>query len=404
VTDRTPFLFVSHEGTRTGAPMMLLHFLRWIREHSTIDPQIALLRGGPLTELFAEVGPTTVVGDIVDWPERSLNETRLENRGLLRPAMELQKFRMRSAVQELRGIEHVYLNSSVSLRLLHHLPDAKVSISHIHELQSSLPWSIRPQDPALMRSRITHFVAAADCVADNLVRSYDIERSRISRLYEFIETGPVNDPPERARAEIRAELGLPDDAFVIGGCGYADWRKGIDLFVQMARHAGLQGRRDVHFVWVGDLPGGHEREELDRDVRHANVDGRLHLVGLQSRPFDWYRAFDVFALTSREDPYPLVGLETSLLGVPMICFDRSGGMIELVGRGEAEGLGESGVIVPYLDVEAMAEGAIALLDDPERRAAIGERAAAIVRRDHDVEVAAPELLGIIERVVGRRLA
>lgn len=404
MSERTPILFVSHEGTRTGAPMMLLHFLRWLREFGRVDPQIALIRGGPLTEEFAELGPTTVLGEDVDWPEPSPTEVRLGIRGLHGPSLQVQKLRMRRTVATLRGAQHVYLNSSVSLRLLHHIPRTETAISHIHELQSSLPWSLRKQDPALMKSRVSHFVAAADCVAENLTLSYGIEPSRITRLYEFIDTAAVVRPPERDRASIRAELGLPDDAFVVGGCGYADWRKGIDLFVQMAKHVGERDRRDIHFVWVGEIPGGHEGDELQRDIEHAGVEGRLHLVGLQSRPFDWYRAFDLFALTSREDPYPLVGLETSLLEVPMVMFDRAGGMIELIGRSADEGLGESGVIVPYLDVEAMGDAAIELLDDPERRADIGRRAAHVVRRDHDVAVAAPELLAILERVLRRRLA
>lgn len=403
-TGQTPILFVSHEGTRTGAPMMLLHFLRWLRENSRVEPEIALIRGGPLAAEFAELGPTTVLGDVVDWPTPSLTEVRLTSRGLHRASLAVQRVRMRSKVQALRSQRIVYLNSSVSLRLLHHLPEAQTAISHIHELQSSLPWSLRPLDPTLMRDRVSHFVAAADCVADNLVNSYSVDRERISRLYEFIDTAAVVQPPERSRADIRAQLGLAPDDFVVGGCGYADWRKGIDLFIQMAKAVGESGRRDVHFVWVGARPEGYELEEQELDIAHAGVDGRLHFVGLQDRPFDWYRAFDVFALTSREDPYPLVGLETALLGVPMVCFDRSGGMIELVRRGADEGLGETGVIVDYLDVEAMGSAVVALLDDQPRRAAIGQQAAQVVRRDHDVAVAAPQLLEIIERVTDRRLA
>src|SRR5690606_17003431 len=110
MTTRTPILFVSHEGTRTGAPMMLLHFLRWLREHGKVDPQIALLRGGPLTEQFAELGPTTVLGDVVDWPTPSNNEVRLELRGLYGPSLQLQRLRMRSTVAPLREARHVYLN------------------------------------------------------------------------------------------------------------------------------------------------------------------------------------------------------------------------------------------------------------------------------------------------------
>lgn len=403
MSERTRILFVSHEASRTGAPMMLLHFLRWVREHAAIEPQIAVLRGGPLVEEFAELGPTSVLGDVVDWPTATRAEAALGHRGFDRASFALQRRQVRPLVAPLRDARIVYLNSSVSLRLLHHLPQVETAISHIHELQSSLPWSLRPRDPALMRSRVDHFVAAADCVADNLVGSYGIDRADISRLYEFIDTGRVVAPPTRQRDDIRAELGIAPDAFVVGGTGYADWRKGIDLFVQMAKEVGAAGRHDIHFVWVGERPGGTEGEELDRDIERAAVGERLHLVGLQARPFDWYRAFDVFALTSREDPYPLVGLETALLEVPMICFDRSGGMIELVRRSLDEDAGESGVIVPYLDVEAMADAVVALVDDPGRRAAIGRQAARVVRRDHDVSVAAPELLQILERVTQRQL-
>lgn len=403
MSERTRILFVSHEASRTGAPMMLLHFLRWVREHAAVEPQIAVLRGGPLVEEFAELGPTAVLGEVVDWPPPGRTEARLNRFGLSRASLAVQRAQVRPLVAPLRDARIVYLNSSVSLRLLHHLPRVETAISHIHELQSSLPWSLRPQDPVLMRSRIDHFVAAADCVADNLVASYGVDRDDITRLYEFIDTDRVVAPPTKLRDDIRAELGIPPDAFVVGGTGYADWRKGIDLFVQMAKAAGEAGRHDIHFVWVGEIPGGFEGEQLDLDIEHASVGSRLHLVGLQARPFDWYRAFDVFALTSREDPYPLVGLETALLEVPMVCFDRSGGMIELVRRSLDEGAGESGVIVPYLDVEAMADAVIALVDDPDRRAAIGRQAARVVKRDHDVSVAAPQLLQILERVTKRQL-
>lgn len=401
MSQRTRILFVSHEGTRTGAPMMLLHFIRWLREHSTVDPEIAIIRGGPLTEEFAELGPTTVLGDVVDWPIPSTAEKRLQRRAP-RAAFALQRARVRATVRDLHGPSIAYLNSGASIRLLHHLPHIRTSIAHVHELASSLPWSLRPQDPPLLHDRIDHVVAAADCVAESLVQRYRISRDRLSRVYEFIDTDAVVAPPVRSRTEIRAELGLPEDALVVGGSGWADWRKGIDLFIQLARSVVRSGRRDVHFVWVGGLPGGFEWEQIAMDIAHSGAEAHLHLVGLRDRPFDWYRTFDVFALTSREDPYPLVGLETALLQVPMLVFEDSGGMIELLRRDHVA-TGELGVIVPYLDVEAMADAALALLDDPGRRSSIGQRIGAVVQRDHDVDVAAPQLLEVIERATGRSL-
>ena len=85
----------------------------------------------------------------------------------------------------------------------------------------------------------------------------------------------------------------------------------------------------------------------------------------------------------------------------MVCFD-AGGMTELVARSEQEGRGESGIVVPYLDVEAMAAAVTALADDPARRRAMARVSAATVARDHEVEVAGPQLLAVIERVLAER--
>jgi glycosyltransferase involved in cell wall biosynthesis len=381
--------------------MALLHLVRWLHDNSGIEPRMAILRGGPLVDEFAEVGPTTVLGTEVDWPRPTAAERRLIERKRYRAARRRQVARLRDDVAPVASSRAVYLNSVASIRLLHHLPATESVITHVHELRSALRWSLAPQDQPLLRSRVDHFIAAADCVADNFVDQFGIPRADITRIYEFIDPPRVLAPPERDRTTLLAELGLPDDALVVGGSGWADWRKGIDLFTQLARTVVRGGRDDVHFVWVGGLPEGRDGEQIAFDVARSGAAANVHLVGLQSRPHDWYRAFDVLALTSREDPYPLVGLEASLLEVPMVCFDRSGGMLELVGRSVEEGLGESGAVVPYLDVEAMADAALGMLDDPDRRRAMGARAATIVGRDHRVDAAGPQVLEVIERVLSR---
>jgi glycosyltransferase involved in cell wall biosynthesis len=323
--------------------------------------------------------------------------------GLDPAARWLRARRVAPTLASVAGSRIAYLNSSASLRILHHLPAVRTAIAHVHELQSAFQWSLLPEDHELLRTRVDHVVAAADCVADNLVRRHAVDPLHITRVYEFIDTTKADAPPDEDRLQIRARLGLPPEATVVGGCGFADWRKGIDLFVQLARAVRATGHDDVHFVWLGARPGGSEHDQLEFDIEHSGTADRIHLVGLQHHPFDWYRAFDVLAMTSREDPYPLVGLETSLLGVPMVCFDGAGGMTELVTRDVAAGDGPAGVVVPYLDVEAMADAVAGLLDDPARRATLGARAAAIVRREHEVEVAGPQLLDVIERVTKKQL-
>lgn len=391
-------LFVSHEATRTGAPIMLLHLLRWLREESDVEPEVALLRGGPLEAAFLDVAPVHILGDQVRWPGRPLHEAALSKLGQEGAANRLRRLRLAREVRPLLEAPVVYLNSAVSLRLLHFLAPGQRVICHVHELEMGLRSALTPEDAALLRTRVDVVVAAADCVADNLIRNWGVSSTRITRVYEFVTADDLVAPSMRTTADLRAELGVPGDAPIVGGAGSTDWRKGVDLFVQVARRLVHTHRSTAHFVWVGGENEGPDHWPVAFDVAQAGLEDRTHFVGLQDRPYDWYRLFDVLTLTSREDPYPLVGLETSLLEVPMVCFERAGGMTELIDREAAEG--EVGVAVPYLDVEAMAAEVAALLENPTRRKAAGRRARAVVRRDHDVAVAAPELLKVVERVAG----
>lgn len=86
-------------------------------------------------------------------------------------------------------------------------------------------------------------------------------------------------------------------------------------------------------------------------------------------------------------------MEAAALGVPIVTFDN-GGAPELVAKG-------CGVVVPYLDVEGMAEAIVALVGDPDRRHALGERGREVVLAEHTVESGGPATLAEIERGLAR---
>ena len=73
---------------------------------------------------------------------------------------------------------------------------------------------------------------------------------------------------------------------------------------------------------------------------------------------DYIAAFDVFSLVSREDAFPLAFMEAAAVGVPTVCFDGAvEGGCEFV---EAD----AGRVVPYLDLDAMAERVLEFLRGP----------------------------------------
>jgi glycosyltransferase involved in cell wall biosynthesis len=149
----------------------------------------------------------------------------------------------------------------------------------------------------------------------------------------------------------------------------------------------------VHFVWVGGgSPQDHRLAELRLDAQTAGVGDIMHFPGTRPNAAEYFCAFDVFALVSREDSYPLVCLEVASLGTPILCFDRAGGAREFVED-------DCGFVVPYLEVEVMAERTLELLASDELRRRMGECAKAKVRRRHDVTVAAPRVLDVISRLL-----
>ena len=56
----------------------------------------------------------------------------------------------------------------------------------------------------------------------------------------------------KARHELRDRFKFPDNAIIILGIGYADHRKGVDLFVETAAKV-CSKVKNIYFLWVGHL-------------------------------------------------------------------------------------------------------------------------------------------------------
>src|SRR5207302_921901 len=122
-------------------------------------------------------------------------------------------------------------------------------------------------------------------------------------------TDGINAPSAEDRRRWRAALGLPPDHVVVGGAGTLDWRKGPEIFVQLAATVHkLAPDLPISFCWVGN---GSRRvvQRLRHDARHSGCDGSVVFTGERTDTPACFAAFDVLALTSREDPFPLVVLE-----------------------------------------------------------------------------------------------
>jgi glycosyltransferase involved in cell wall biosynthesis/SAM-dependent methyltransferase len=175
-----------------------------------------------------------------------------------------------------------------------------------------------------------------------------------------------------ARVALREQLGLPNTARIVLGVGFADYRKGVDLFVEVGRRI-ILADPDVWFVWLGHGDESFWPAVMDA-VRHTGAADRFLFLPRDPNTDLYYGGADVYALTSREDPFPAVVMEALDVELPVVAFAGTNGCCELLEQG-------CGLLVPAFDTEAFAGAVRRLLDDPPLAQQLGLEGRRRVRED-----------------------
>jgi glycosyltransferase involved in cell wall biosynthesis len=368
-------LFLSHDAARTGAPILLRNFARWVVEHTNTRCAFASRRAGPLMEDFASLGPTAVLSP------------RLSGRSIFGVASALMG--VGPLLRRIGGLDIIYSNTLTNGKVLADLAVLRAPvISHAHELDQWIQWRIPRQDLESTVRRTQDFVACSSAVAKCLTETIGLDPTKVHLVHEFIPARRLVADDRTDGLALRRELAIPESALIVGGSGTPDLRKGIDLFIRVAQKLrSAAPDLDARFVWVGGGPD-YELNIFRSDVSSLGLSDHVYLVGERRDAPKCFAAFDILLLTSREDPYPLVMLEAAALGKPCICFLESGGAPEFVEN-------DAGTCVPYLDVDAMASQVVDLFHDHARRRQFGDRAQQKVIERHDIDVAAPKLYDLL---------
>lgn len=138
---------------------------------------------------------------------------------------------------------------------------------------------------------------------------------------------------------------------IIGGCGTIELRKGIDIFISTAVFLKKNMRMSsFKFVWQASNDNSFDYMLIKDYLSKINASDFIEILPARPQVDDFYYHIDIFLLTSREDPYPLVVIEAARAGVPSICFNKSGGAPEFITN--------NGLVVEYGSVEQMAEAVV----------------------------------------------
>ncbi|RFU12436.1 glycosyltransferase [Rhodobacteraceae bacterium W635] len=360
---RGTLLLVVHETEVGGAPQVLRLFAIWLKERTRFDVRIVSLHGGNLRQKFAEVAPLLVLGE---HPED----------------------RRADVLREWMGddVVGVFLNSIASGDFLTYAPKGLPTVAFIHELPRVL--DLFPTQLSLIREHAHRVIGGGPQVTHALKTDYGFLSENLLSGHSFIEPLPPDVDPEQSRVDARRSLGIPENRFVVMGCGIIHWRKSPDKFIETAELV-LSNGIDAEFVWLG---GGEDQATCEATVVEKGLECRVRFTGYEPDVARKLAAGDIFLLSSQEDPFPLVALYAAQAGLPIVCFKDAGGIEGFVNHG-------SGISVPYMDVPAMADAVTLYATDKERQKRDGQTGIGQIESRYTIDSVGPLLLHSLREVM-----
>ncbi|MEP1201939.1 glycosyltransferase family 4 protein [Tateyamaria sp.] len=202
--------------------------------------------------------------------------------------------------------------------------------------------------------------------------------------------------PSKDRRKLRAELGLDQDALIVGCFGRIRSQKGTDLFVDamielLPRHPEAQGI----------IMGGVTREQqsfvddLKAKIETAGLTDRLRILpedkGFTIAP--WFQASDIYVAPQRWEGFGLTPLEAMSCGVPVVAT-RVGAFEDLVVPEE------TGFLVPPEDIKQLIEATDKMMGDAALRQSMADASRRKVVEQHQIEHEADALIAIYQRLIG----
>ncbi|MEQ9506372.1 MAG: glycoside hydrolase family 99-like domain-containing protein [Hyphomonas sp.] len=305
---RTGVIVVVHDLWRNGAQIHSLHLVAAYAEKFGCKVTTIACGDGPLGPNFE------VYGQLIRLPRNTAS-----------------KGDIRTVVAKLRdeGFQRAIINSSAGGWIAPYLSEAGIScVGLVHELPDTIRRMDLEGDLEALNQHARKVVFASEFVRKRT------EENCLGRPWSNAEILPQGlykaesilhpDEKEKAAAEIRGQLGLAADAILVVGAGFGDRRKGADIFCRWAIHAARQDAR-VHFIWMGEL-GPEMRDACHALLANAgDISGNVHFPGFLNSTGTWYKAASIYALSSREDPYPSTVLEALACGTPAFVVDGTTG-------------------------------------------------------------------------------
>jgi glycosyltransferase involved in cell wall biosynthesis len=292
-----------------------------------------------------------------------------------------------------RGVE-----PSIVLRIARHLAYIRPHILHVHNWSTGLYGVAAAQMTGvpcvfygsggreiqagaqsrrlrLMRALGPHidgFTSVCAFLGREVAENFGVEQARI----HVVKTGVDLDEMDRAasRQQARKQLGIPQDAIVVGTiCVFRPVKRIDDLIAAVGQLA--KANPKLHLLLIGN-PVRMSIDDLRKHAAEQGLEGRVHLPGRLEYPAELIKAFDIFVNCSDFEGLSGSIVEAMAAGLSVVASDV-GGTPELIQHEK------TGLLVEARNVSALAKAIQNLSQDEKQREHFGRAARAHAQIHHD---------------------
>lgn len=230
-----------------------------------------------------------------------------------------------------RGVDRALINSAATSWMADGFSDKGVRIvGLVHEMKTSIQ-NLRASDSmsklAQCAEKLVFPANLVKCHTEQII-GRDVDDAVLMPQGVFRASARATaETKSSAKNAIALEYGFDPETNIILCVGNGDYRKGIDLFTEWARSAEMSDV-PMTFIWVGPVDPGmahHIGEMAQYPARVRN----MIFPGFVENLSQFYLAADLFALSSREDPFPSVALDALTHLTPVLTVAGCTGVDDL---------------------------------------------------------------------------
>jgi glycosyltransferase involved in cell wall biosynthesis len=347
-------LMVSHEASRSGAPILALNLTQEFAKRYNIV--VLLLGDGPLLDSFQQAGAAVL----------SVNSLKgIPNFCSITVDQLCESYKFKFAL----------VNSIESRLVIPALGNKFIpTISLIHEFAACYN---RPYDvfkiaalwstELVFSANITLESAATECPELSNRSSHILPQGRSILPKSELSATQLQQEEENLGEAIRPK-GTADNAIVVLGAGYVNFRKGVDIFIECAaRVLRSPGGDKCRFVWIGQgydpINDAGYSVYLADQIRRCNLQDHVIFLGETASIETAYKEADLLLLSSRLDPLPNVAIDAMEHKIPVLCFDKTTGIADFLVSSQLQNY----CVADYLDSVDMANKILTLANSQELR-------------------------------------